>query len=72
ARERMSTILESLKGSDSRLFTELFTRREGRHGVVVSFLAILELGKEGLIEITQPEPFAELRVRASQTARADL
>jgi len=70
-RERMSTILESLKGSDSRLFTELFTRREGRHGVVVSFLAILELGKEGLIEITQPEPFAELRVRASQTARAD-
>lgn len=70
-RERMSTILESLKGTDSRLFTELFTQREGRHGVVVSFLAILELGKEGRIEITQPEPFAELRVRASQTARAD-
>jgi len=70
-RERMSTILESLKDSDSRLFTELFTRREGRHGVVVSFLAILELGKEGLIDIVQPEPFAELRVRASQTVRAE-
>ncbi len=63
-RERMSTILESLKGADSRLFTELFSRREGRHGVVVSFLAILELGKEGFIEISQAEPFAELRVRA--------
>ncbi|MDD2724181.1 MAG: segregation/condensation protein A [Methylovulum sp.] len=70
-RERMSTILESLKGPDSRLFTELFARREGRHGVVVSFLAILELGKEGLIEIIQSEPFAELRVRASQTALAN-
>ncbi|MDD5273168.1 MAG: ScpA family protein [Methylovulum sp.] len=66
-RERMSTILESLKGADSRLFTELFSRREGRHGVVVSFLAILELGKEGFIEISQAEPFAELRVRAIPT-----
>lgn len=64
-RERMSSILESLKGTDSFLFTQLFLRQEGRHGVVVSFLAILELGKEGFIEIIQPEPFAELRVRSA-------
>jgi segregation and condensation protein A len=64
-RERMSSILESLKGTDSFLFTQLFLRKEGCHGVVVSFLAILELGKEGLIEIIQPEPFAELRVRTT-------
>jgi segregation and condensation protein A len=64
-RERMSSILESLKGTDSFLFTQLFLRQEGCHGVVVSFLAILELGKEGLIEIIQPEPFAELRVRSA-------
>lgn len=70
-RERMSTILERLKGADSHLFTELFNRHEGRHGVVVSFLAILELGKEGLIEISQPEPFAEVRVRAARLALAD-
>ncbi len=70
-RERMSTILERLKGADSHLFTELFNRHEGRHGVVVSFLAILELGKEGLIEISQAEPFAEVRVRAARLALAD-
>ena len=52
-RERMSTILEKLKGADSLLFSELFIRKEGRHGVVVSFLAILELGKEGLIDIIE-------------------
>ena len=62
-RERMATILANLKGEDSLLFSQLFIRKEGRPGVVVSFLAILELGKEGLIEIIQSEPFAEIRVR---------
>jgi segregation and condensation protein A len=59
----MSTILENLKGADNLLFSQLFIRKEGRHGVVVSFLAILELSKERLIDIIQPEPFAELRIR---------
>ncbi len=67
-RERMATILANLKGEDSLLFAQLFTRAEGRHGVVVSFLAILELGKERLIEIIQPEPFADIRVRAAGSA----
>ena len=62
-RERMATILANLKGEDSLLFSQLFIRKEGRHGVVVSFLAVLELGKEGLIEIIQSEPFSEIRVR---------
>lgn len=69
-RERMSTILESLKGTDSRLFTELFSHHEGRQGVVVSFLAILELAKERLIEIRQDQPFAEVWVRASGNTSA--
>jgi segregation and condensation protein A len=64
-RERMSTILENLKGADSLLFSQLFLRKEGRQGVVVSFLAILELSKERLIDIFQPEPFAELHVRVA-------
>ncbi len=64
-RERMATILEYLKGENSLLFSQLFIRKEGRHGVVVSFLAILELGKEGLIEIIQSEPFTEIRVRSA-------
>ena len=69
-RERMATILANLKGEDSLLFPQLFTRQEGRSGVVVSFLAILELSKEGLIEIIQSEPFAEIRVRAASQACA--
>ena len=70
-RERMSTILENLKGQERLVFTRLFIRTEGRHGVVVSFLAILELSKEGLIEIIQPEPFAELYVRAVSPASSN-
>ncbi|WP_340121456.1 ScpA family protein [Methylobacter svalbardensis] len=65
-RERMSAILENLKGADSLLFSQLFSRKESRHGVVVSFLAILELSKERLIDIIQSEPFAEIRVRTAE------
>lgn len=64
-RERMSAILENLKGADSLLFSQLFLRKEGRQGAVVSFLAILELCKESLIDIFQPQPYAELRVRTA-------
>ncbi|WP_394752813.1 segregation and condensation protein A [Crenothrix sp.] len=62
-RERMSSILDSLRGVDDMLFSQLFLKKEGRSGVVVSFLAILELSKERLIEIIQLEPFSELRVK---------
>jgi segregation and condensation protein A len=62
-RERMSSILDSLRGSDGLLFSQLFLKKEGRQGVVVSLLAVLELSKERLIEIIQVEPFTELRVK---------
>lgn len=67
-RERMSQILDRLNGVENIAFAHLFAKKEGRHGVVVSFLAILELGKEGLIEILQTEPLAELRVRMARAA----
>ncbi|MEQ1559972.1 MAG: ScpA family protein [Methyloglobulus sp.] len=69
-RERMSTILAYLEGADSLLFSQLFLRKEGRQGVVVSFLAILELSKERLIDIFQSEPFSELRVRTANAIHA--
>jgi len=65
-RERMAAILANLEGENSLLFSQCFIRQEGRHGVVVSFLAILELSKERLIDIIQPEPFAAIRIRAFQ------
>ncbi|RLA25979.1 MAG: segregation/condensation protein A [Gammaproteobacteria bacterium] len=62
-RERMAHIMGRLEDTSSFLFTRLFTQQEGKAGVVVTFLAILELSKGGLIEILQAEPFGELRVR---------
>ncbi|MFA5982453.1 MAG: ScpA family protein [Methylococcaceae bacterium] len=69
-RERMATILEKLKGADSLAFAQLFIRKEGRHGVVVSFLAILELSKERLIDIFQPDNCSgeQLRIRSASSA----
>lgn len=63
-RERMSEVLERLKGGGFVPFVELFTREEGKLGVVVTFMAILELVKEPLIELVQNEPFAPIHVRA--------
>jgi segregation and condensation protein A len=64
-RERMSSILARVNTDGFTAFTDLFTVTEGRMGVVVSFLAVLELVKESLIELTQTEPFAPIHVRAA-------
>jgi segregation and condensation protein A len=63
-RERMSDVLDRLKGGGFVPFVELFTAEEGRLGVVVTFMAILELVKESLVELVQNEPFAAIHVRA--------
>ncbi|MFK3969361.1 segregation and condensation protein A [Pseudomonas sp. NPDC087358] len=63
-RERMSDVLERLKGAGFVPFAELFTAEEGRLGVVVTFMAVLELVKEQLVELVQNEPFAVIHVRA--------
>jgi hypothetical protein len=47
----------------------LFRPNEGRMGVTVTFMAILELVREGLIDIVQAEPFAPLHVRSSGPGR---
>lgn len=63
-RERMSEVLERLKGGGFVPFVELFAAEEGRLGVVVTFMAVLELIKESLVELVQNEPFAAIHVRA--------
>ncbi len=63
-RERMSRILALLTRERFTPFQALFTEQEGRAGVVVSFLAILELTKEGLIELQQAAPGSQIHVRA--------
>jgi segregation and condensation protein A len=69
-RARMSDILTTLDQERFVEFTSLFRPEEGRMGVAVTFIAILELVREGLIEIVQNEAYAPLHVRAGNPARA--
>lgn len=65
-RERMTNILHQLRSSPDTnflLFTAFFQPQEGRMGVVVTFLAIMELVKESLIELVQNEPLGAIHVR---------
>ena len=72
-RERMSHILERLGEHTQIDFVHLFDVSEGKAGVVVSFLAILELNKEGLIRIVQAEAYSVLYVsRQTKTVEQDL
>jgi segregation and condensation protein A len=68
-RQRMSDILSSLRDVAFVDFTQLFRASEGRMGVTVTFSAILELMKEGLIEIVQAEPYAPIHVRPAAGSR---
>jgi segregation and condensation protein A len=62
-RERMSQILQTLKHDTFMALTDLFSAQEGKAGCVVSFLAILELTKEGLLECMQADPLGVVNVR---------
>jgi len=62
-RERMSIVLASLKADRFIEFSSLFGREESRMGVVVTFLAILELIKESVIDIVQSEPYAPIYIK---------
>jgi segregation and condensation protein A len=63
-RERMSQVLERIRGHQFVPFVSLFKVEEGRLGVVVTFLAIMELIKESLVEIVQTEDFGPIHVKA--------
>ncbi len=64
-RERMTRILSALEGENFIEFIQFFDVTEGRLGVVVTFLAILELVRETMIELAQNEPFGPIYIRAA-------
>ena len=68
-RVRMSDILATLERASFVEFVHLFRPQEGRMGVTVTFVAILELVREGLIDIVQTEAYAPLHVRSAQGKR---
>jgi len=63
-RERMSNVLSAISADGFTDYTSLFSIEEGRRGVVVTLLAILELVKEQLIDLVQSEPFAPIHLKA--------
>lgn len=68
-RQRMSEILTRIRGTQFTQFDGLFDAEEGRMGVAVTFIAILELLRESMIEVVQSEDFAPLHVRAASSVR---
>ena len=63
-RQRMSNLLSTLQEQKEIAFVELFRPEEGRLGVVVSFIALLELLKDSLIEVVQKDLYGPIRIRA--------
>lgn len=69
-RARMSDVLARVGSADGYLpFAELFDLREGRRGVVVTFLALLELVREDLVLLVQNAPFGPIHVGAALAER---
>ncbi len=66
-REHMSRILKRLQETNFALFTDLFKPEAGRSEMVVTFLALLELTRERLIDLVQNEPFAPIHARLAYT-----
>ncbi len=71
-RQRMSDLLARLRGGTSKVFTALLEREEGREGVVISFLAVLELVRSGFGVITQPRLYGPLYIQAQGLTREDV
>lgn len=63
-RDRMESIVLKVKALGTVPFYHLYTYAEGRQGLVVSMLAVLELAKTGKITLEQEKPFAQIIIRA--------
>ena len=70
-RERMSQVLLKLSGKRYMGFSELLDSAEGRVGITVTFLALLELLKEAVIDVVQAEEFGPIHVRVAQSSAGE-
>jgi segregation and condensation protein A len=66
-RQRMSDVLARIQHGNFTEFTTLFAPEEGRRGLVVTFLAVLELMREALLDVVQADAFAPIHVKARST-----
>jgi segregation and condensation protein A len=65
-RERMTSIIERLRTNPYMEFQFFFTPEEGRRGVVVTFLALMELTRERIVDIIQNEPLGQIYVKSPE------
>jgi segregation and condensation protein A len=65
-RERMTSIMDLLRKNPYMEFQFFFTPEEGRRGVVVTFLALMELMRERIVDIIQNEPFGQIYIKSPQ------
>jgi len=63
-RERMTRIIDRLRDNPYLNFTQFFTAEEGRRGVVVTFIALMELTRERIVDIVQNEPLGKIYVKS--------
>lgn len=63
-REKMSYVLNRVRSSEFTQFSDLFTIEEGRVGVVLTFIAVLELLRQAMIEMVQAEAFGPIHVKS--------
>ena len=70
-RQRMGELLARLEDGAFHRFEQLFEAREGKLGVVVTFLSILELAKERLLDVVQEAPLAPIYVKSLAVDRSD-
>lgn len=69
-RERMTRVLDKIQSTEFIAFCELFTVEEGRMGVVVTFIAILELIRQSAIDVVQNEPYAPIYIKQRSMQQA--
>ena len=65
-RERMANVLDILQKKSFAEFSELFSYQEGRHGLVVTFIAVLELVKQSMIKLVQTGSYSQIHVSVIQ------
>jgi len=65
-RERMIRIIDLLRENPYMEFSQFFTLQEGRKGVVVTFLALMELTRERLVDIVQNEPMGKIYIKSPE------
>jgi len=71
-RERMSSIIDRLREKPYLEFPSFFTAAEGRMGIVVTFLAVMELLRERLIDLVQSKPLGQIYLRRPGSAEAPI